>query len=480
MGLALLKQVVDELAVLVPGAKVDKVVQTGGNTLALHLRAKHGRCFLLVAADPSLPRMHLLARKPHGADRPSGFFLQLRKHLAGSRIGRVLLPSGDRLVELSLAADGRRYRLYAELFGPRPNIVLTDDAGVIVAVLAPRPPDGRGRRALLPGMRYEQPAAPAGARSLAGGETAVLPQGSGPAAVNEAAERLYEGILAGRGAAALRRELERSVRRARERAERRSRAVEQDLERAGKAEEHRMRGELLLANLRLIRSGMERVDLSGPDGSPVTVPLDPDKSPAENAEAWFRRYKKAKAALAVVRERLDDAAEQAEVLRLAQEELAQTADQGRLEALRARFLRMGLIPGRGAGKDGRRKAEASAPAAPYRTVSLEGWEVLVGTSAAGNDYLTTKLARPDDLWLHAEGMPGSHVVVRNPGKRDVPQPVLKRAASLAAWYSKGRGATKVPVAYTAAKYVRKPRGAKPGTVVLAERRTVMAVPEPVP
>jgi predicted ribosome quality control (RQC) complex YloA/Tae2 family protein len=102
----------------------------------------------------------------------------------------------------------------------------------------------------------------------------------------------------------------------------------------------------------------------------------------------------------------------------------------------------------------------------------------VGKSAAGNDYITMKLARPDDLWLHAEGMPGSHVVVRNPGKRDIPDGVLKKAASLAAWYSKGKNSAKIPVAYTRAAYVKKPKGAAPGSVVLVERKTMMAVPEP--
>jgi predicted ribosome quality control (RQC) complex YloA/Tae2 family protein len=234
-----------------------------------------------------------------------------------------------------------------------------------------------------------------------------------------------------------------------------------------------LRGELILANLDRLRTGMESAELTGPDGAAVMVPLDPLKGPAANADAWFRRYKKAKAALAVVRERLDDAREEAEVIGLAQEELARTADSDRLAALRSRLATIGLIAGRGGGRTAR-----PAAAAPFRTIDVDGWEVLVGTSAAGNDYLTTTIARPDDLWLHAEGMPGSHVVVRNPRKADVPPAVLKRAASLAAWYSKGRGATKVPVAYTAAKYVRKPRGARTGAVVLAERKTIMAAPEP--
>ena len=89
-----------------------------------------------------------------------------------------------------------------------------------------------------------------------------------------------------------------------------------------------------------------------------------------------------------------------------------------------------------------------------------------------------RLARPDDLWLHAEGMPGSHVVVRNPGKRDIPEGVLRRAASLAAYYSKGKGSAKVPGAYTPAGQVKKPKGAAAGMVILTGRKTMMAAPEP--
>jgi len=144
-----------------------------------------------------------------------------------------------------------------------------------------------------------------------------------------------------------------------------------------------------------------------------------------------------------------------------------------LLAVRSQLIQRGYISdpaGKAAGR------VAAAP--PYRAIEHEGWKIVVGKSAAGNDHITTKLARPDDLWLHAEGMPGSHVLVRNPGKRDVPESVLRKAASLAAYYSKGRNSSKVAVAYTSAKFVKKPRGAAPGTVTLAERRTLMAVPAP--
>jgi predicted ribosome quality control (RQC) complex YloA/Tae2 family protein len=175
-----------------------------------------------------------------------------------------------------------------------------------------------------------------------------------------------------------------------------------------------------------------------------------------------------------MRERFTAARDEAVFLASVQEDLQTAGGRDELPAIRSLLARRGYVK-EGAGKV---KGTRAASAPPFRTVRHEGWEILMGKSAAGNDYITMKLARPDDLWLHAEGMPGSHVVVRNPGKRDIPGGVLNKAASLAAWYSKGKNSAKVPVAYTRAASVKKPKGAAPGSVVLTERKTMMAVPEP--
>jgi predicted ribosome quality control (RQC) complex YloA/Tae2 family protein len=117
---------------------------------------------------------------------------------------------------------------------------------------------------------------------------------------------------------------------------------------------------------------------------------------------------------------------------------------------------------------------------PYRTVLVDGWEVLVGRSSADNDYLTFDVAMPHDLWLHvAGGTAGSHVVVRNPDKIDVPRAVIERAAAFAAWYSKARGAPRAEVHYCRASDVSKPRGAPAGLVELAKWKSVKVAPAPV-
>jgi predicted ribosome quality control (RQC) complex YloA/Tae2 family protein len=116
---------------------------------------------------------------------------------------------------------------------------------------------------------------------------------------------------------------------------------------------------------------------------------------------------------------------------------------------------------------------------PYRTLRVGAFDVLVGRGDEDNDHLTFEVADAGDLWLHvAGGTPGSHVVVRNPGRTEVPAEVVARAASLAAWYSKARGAPKVEVHYCRVAEVSKPRGAPPGLVQLAKWKSVKVKPEP--
>jgi predicted ribosome quality control (RQC) complex YloA/Tae2 family protein len=114
---------------------------------------------------------------------------------------------------------------------------------------------------------------------------------------------------------------------------------------------------------------------------------------------------------------------------------------------------------------------------PYRTIEVDGWEILVGRSDADNDYLTFKIADPRDLWFHSGGgTPGSHVVLRNPDHVDPPREIIEAAAQLAAWYSKARGAPRVVVHYCRAADISKPRGAPRGQVQLKRFQKVKVVP----
>lgn len=115
---------------------------------------------------------------------------------------------------------------------------------------------------------------------------------------------------------------------------------------------------------------------------------------------------------------------------------------------------------------------------PYRTLVVGGFEILVGRGDEDNDLLTFEVAAPDDLWLHvADGSPGSHVVIRNPGAVEIPRSVVEAAASAAAWYSKSRGAARVEVHFCRVADVSKPRGAPSGLVQLARWKSVRVAPQ---
>lgn len=104
------------------------------------------------------------------------------------------------------------------------------------------------------------------------------------------------------------------------------------------------------------------------------------------------------------------------------------------------------------------------------------WEVWVGKTDEDNDYLSLKLAAPKDLWFHVKGMPGSHVVLRLPDKELPPRDIVETAAAVAAYYSKARNGGWTAVNYTQAKFVKKPKGAKPGTVIIRNEKTVKVKP----
>jgi predicted ribosome quality control (RQC) complex YloA/Tae2 family protein len=251
-------------------------------------------------------------------------------------------------------------------------------------------------------------------------------------------------------------------------------ALSGDLQSADRVDEYRQAGDLVLAHLKELRTGMERAVLTGYDGRTVAVTLDPKRSPSGNAEFYFKKYKKARKGRDIIAARLKQSADQASYLKSLLSDVEQARDVDALMSVRSGLVAQGRLETKTVPNKKPRQGTASAA---IRKISFNGWEILVGRSAAGNDHLTMKMARPDDLWLHAEGMPGSHVLIRNPNAVGIPPEVLLKAAALAAFHSKGRSAGKVPVTYTRAGLVKKPKGAKPGLVTLRERKSLMVKPE---
>lgn len=248
--------------------------------------------------------------------------------------------------------------------------------------------------------------------------------------------------------------------------------IENDLIEAGEAEKYKTYGELILANIADIEKGRKSVRLKNTDtGSTKSydIDLDPSKSPSVNAANFFKKYKKATSALKKLGKRLDEANQILTTL-----EDMKTNNSDDIESLRERLRELKHIPA-----DRKPRVRKIQPRRkPYRRFKAScGWDILVGKSNADNDELSLKIAAKDDYWFHAWQAAGSHVVLRLPDKKAIPEKqTLLEAASLAAWYSKARGSSKVPVIYTQAKYVRKPKKLPPGKVIVEREKQLMIKP----
>jgi predicted ribosome quality control (RQC) complex YloA/Tae2 family protein len=260
-----------------------------------------------------------------------------------------------------------------------------------------------------------------------------------------------------------------ALERAGDRQRRKVDAMRADLDDAARADEYERYGRLLLGAGGTVPKGAASATLADDRGE-VTVILDPAMSPVRNAQRWFDKAKRARASRRETTERLVRSERRLVELaaRLARAESIATD-----EELRAFMDEQDGTPS-GSNAAGADDGERL----PFRVFTVEGgFQVLAGKSSANNDLLTMKHARPNDLWFHARGSSGSHVVLRVgtgngiPGKR-----AKEQAAGIAAYYSRMRNASMVPVAMTEKKYVRKPKGSPPGSVVIDRERVVFATP----
>ncbi|XXX72991.1 NFACT RNA binding domain-containing protein [Sorangium sp. So ce134] len=354
--------------------------------------------------------------------------------------------------------------------------------------LSPAAPVPAARLELVPGRRGE-------VRLVDAAGNLILrwpPHGSAPpAAIAYPADPLAAGAAlveasddaaAGQEKAAL----ARAVKARRAALERRAEAVRGDLGRLGSVAHLQKTGQLLLAQGARVPRGAARALLDDWEtGGKIEVALDPARPAKAQAEAFFAKARRYQRGEAVMRARLAETERALAAIAALEADVA--AAEPRPEALdplaqRARSLGVARaeLPGAEAGEPGASgvrgpRSGRVAPRRPFHAYrSASGAAILVGRGAEDNDALTTKHARPHDLWLHAKGVVGSHVVVPLPKGASCPADVLVDAATLAAHFSDARGEAVCEVSYVQRRYVRKPRGAAPGAVVF-DREKVIAV-----
>jgi predicted ribosome quality control (RQC) complex YloA/Tae2 family protein len=296
-----------------------------------------------------------------------------------------------------------------------------------------------------------------------------LPRVVAVASMSEALERFYLAHEQLTGHQQRREALSGQLQAARARLERQRAQIAAELEKAREVETLRWEGEMIFAFMHTLRPGQEALEVEG-----RRIALDPRQHPVEQARARFRAFDKARSALSGLPERLEGVENRIRGL----DELAallQLSDgYDQIEQLAREAEELGYLH-EAAGAAPAHRAGRAARLRPMQLLSCDGLEIAVGRSARENEHVTFRLARGDDLWLHARGLPGGHVIVRS-GGRPVPETTLMEAAGLAAYFSPARAELAVEVDVCRRALVRKLPGGPPGLVTYRAERTLRVAP----
>jgi predicted ribosome quality control (RQC) complex YloA/Tae2 family protein len=236
-------------------------------------------------------------------------------------------------------------------------------------------------------------------------------------------------------------------------------------------------GDILTANYPKLKKGMreiEALDYRQDPPQSILIPLDESLDPSGNVQRYFKRYKKAKRGLEMTSRRMEEAEREIVYLESVLFEVEAAEDAEEVETIRQELEEEKIISVPKKKKSLKEKKEVSLPVRRFR--SSDGLEIFCGKHNTGNDYLLRHLAKDQDLWFHSQGVPGSHVLLKI-GRGEPRQGSILEAATIAAYYSRGRGSTRLPVDYTPVKNVRRPKGAKPGMVIYFHQKTVLVKPD---
>lgn len=245
-----------------------------------------------------------------------------------------------------------------------------------------------------------------------------------------------------------------------------------ELARSEDREHLRVCGDLINANLYRIERGSAFADLENfyDENRLMRIKLDPALNATQNAQKYYKEYRKAKTAQQVLGEQIAQAEQELLYVDSVFDCLSRTQSESELNEIRQELREEGYL------KAVRDKRKPPAPLAPLEFVSSEGFRILVGRNNRQNDKLTLKQANNNDIWLHTKNIPGSHTIIVT-GGRQPGDATLKEAAMLAAYHSRAKDSSQVPVDYTQIRYVSKPQGAKPGMVIYVHYQTLFVTPQ---
>lgn len=250
----------------------------------------------------------------------------------------------------------------------------------------------------------------------------------------------------------------------------------EELREANNAERLRKYGDILMASMYQISKGESEVTLPDifaeqPDLAKITITLDPKYTPLENAQNYYTKYNKLKRAQNLLLEQIKECTQEVEYLETVAVSLDNVLNSNDTLDIKQELTAAGYIK-----ENNKRKFKNQYISKPMTVASPDGLSIIIGKNNRQNDMVTFKEGRADDIWFHTKDIPGSHVILKC-YSGEPPQASLLAAAQLAAYFSKARQSSNVPVDYTKRRYVKKPSGAKPGFVIYEHQTTLYVTPD---
>ncbi len=567
------KSITLELRSLI-GGRVEKIYQTEPDEIIMSIRCANTSNRILMSANASLPRIHPIAAAPENPQYPPAFCMVLRKHLLGGRINDVVFHDYERMITVMIQSlndlgDPVNKKLVIEIMGRYSNIILVNDANIIIDAIKHVGAAMSSVRQILPGKAYTvpppqnkinpedisglvfnnnsgkniekylldnvlglspllcreichhadvDPSTPTSALTAADKKRlskavghfahdiinnnfkpCVIFDGKTPVdfhcmdirqygpdrtvvyftTIGRALDEYYAGKTIANKLEQKRSGMLRSIGAHLDRCNKKRAIQEETLDKASDGAKYKLYGELLTANIYSIPPGVSHIELIDyTNQRTVDIPLDERLSVNQNAQRYFRLYKKANATAISTRAILEQTAAECGYLESVCHAIESAASIQEISEIHEELAEQGYIK---SGADKNRTAAKSREDAkavrPHEYTSSDGYTIFAGKNNRQNDKLTMKQAANADIWLHARNIPGSHVILKVKNSGAIPETALKEAAMIAAYHSKARISSNVPVDYTNVKNIKKPPGSKPGMVFYENFRTIIVTPD---
>ena len=452
-----IEQVLHEIAPVLIHGRIQKIHQPADRLFLFEFRVPGATHRLLISCEPETARLHLVTRPVSNPLSPPSFCQFLRAQVQGGRLDDIRQIPQDRIVVLTVSTRQGPRTIVCELTGQTADVLVLNEQQQVLRDLNHQR-DRVGRPYQAPHQRQPDSTRQKAPRFDARTSSDRFPVSRAIEAHYEAKERALLGDR-------VRQERLRVLRKSLAKTLRHVEAWRDDLTKAAAYRDYARYGELIKANLRAVTTGMDRItlvdyyDASLPE---VTLPLDPTKSALQNMNDYFKKHRKLLTAERELHPRIVHAEQDIDVVRR------------EIRSIEEGTWTQPPIPPAPTGKaDARTRPPVEQRRGPFRRfVSVDGLPIFIGRNAQENEELTFRLAKSDDLWLHARGTPGSHVVVRLAKGADPPIETVRDAATLALLYSDLKKSGKGEVIYTKRKWVKKAKGQAAGAVIVTQEKTI--------